>query len=136
MSSLIRVEEARSVLPFKRAVAFALAAFCAGGITIGARAQDAPPADTTNGKRVYLNDNCFTCHGRAGQGGAYNGPAPPLAKTAMPFEGFLGQIRNPSNDMPAYSAQVMTDQAVADIYAYVQSLPGLREAKDIAILKD
>jgi cytochrome c553 len=98
---------------------------CAGGITVGARAQDAPPGDTTNGKRVYLNDNCFTCHGRAGQGGAYNGPAPALAKTAMPFEGFLGQIRNPSNDMPAYSAQVMPDQAVADIYAYMQALPGL-----------
>jgi mono/diheme cytochrome c family protein len=68
MSSLIHVEEARSVLPFNHAVAFALAAFCASGITIGARAQDAPPGDIVNGKRLYLNDNCFTCHGRAGQG--------------------------------------------------------------------
>ena len=125
---------------FERAVAFtvtfALAAFWAGAMTNRARAQDTPPGDAANGKRVYLNDNCFTCHGRAGQGGAYNGPAPALAKTAMPFEGFLGQIRNPSNDMPAYSAQVMSDQAVADIYAYVQSLPGPREPKDVAILKD
>jgi mono/diheme cytochrome c family protein len=117
-------------------VTFALAAFCASAMTIGARAQDAPPGDAANGKRVYLNDNCFTCHGRAGQGGAYNGPAPALAKTAMPFEGFLGQIRNPSNDMPAYAAQVMSDQAVADIYAYMQSLPGPQQAKDIAILND
>jgi uncharacterized tellurite resistance protein B-like protein len=58
------------------------------------------------------------------------------SKTAMPFEGFLGQMRNPSNDMPAYAAQVMPDQAVADIYAYMQSLPGPRNAKDIEILKD
>ena len=125
---------------FERAVAFtvtfALAAFCASAMTIGARAQDAPPGDAANGKRVYLNDNCFPCHGRAGQGGAYNGPAPALAKTAMPFEGFLGQIRNPSNDMPAYAAQVMSDQAVADIYAYMQSLPEPQQAKDIAILND
>jgi mono/diheme cytochrome c family protein len=121
---------------FERALAFALAAFCAGGIAIGARAQEAPPGDAPNGKRLYLNNNCFTCHGRAGQGGAYNGPASALAKTAMPFEGFLGQMRNPSNDMPAYAAQVMSDQAAADIYAYLQSLPGPREAKDIAILKD
>jgi mono/diheme cytochrome c family protein len=121
---------------FERVLAFALAAFCAGGIAIGARAQDAPPGDAANGKRLYLNNNCFTCHGRAGQGGAYNGPASALAKTAMPFEGFLGQMRNPSNDMPAYATQVMSDQAVADIYAYLQSLPGPREAKDIAILKD
>ena len=117
-------------------VTFALAAFCAGAMTIRARAQDVPPGDAVNSKRLYLNDNCFTCHGRAGQGGAYNGPAPALAKTVMPFEGFLGQIRNPSNDMPAYSAQVMSDQAVADIYAYMQSLPGPQQAKDIAILND
>jgi mono/diheme cytochrome c family protein len=121
---------------FERALAVALAAFCVGGISIGVRAQDAPSGDAVNGKRLYLDDNCFTCHGRAGQGGAYNGPAPALAKTAMPFEGFLGQMRNPSNDMPAYAAQVMPDQAVADIYAYVQSLPGPRDAKDIEILKD
>jgi mono/diheme cytochrome c family protein len=124
--------------PFQHALvtAFAVATFCAGGIDIAARAQDAPPGDAANGKRLYLNDNCFTCHGRAGQGGAYNGPAPALAKTAMPFEGFLGQMRNPSNDMPAYAAAVLSDQAVADIYAFVQSLPGPREVQDIAILKD
>ena len=125
---------------FERAVAFtvtfALAAFCASAMTIGARAQDTPPGDAANGKRVYLNDNCFTCHGRAGQGGAYNGPAPAVAKTPMPFEGFLGQIRNPSNDMPAYAASVMSDQAVADVLAFLQSLPGPRNPKDIAILGD
>jgi mono/diheme cytochrome c family protein len=136
MSSVTSVEKMRPVQRFERAFAFALAAVCAGAMAIGARAQDAPHGDAVNGKRLYLNDNCFTCHGRAGQGGAFNGPAPVLAKTAMPFEGFLGQIRNPSNDMPAYAAQVLPDQAVADIYAYMQSLPGPRAAKDIAILKD
>jgi mono/diheme cytochrome c family protein len=60
----------------------------------------------------------------------------PLAKSAMPFEGFKMQIRNPSNDMPAYSEAVMSDKEIADIYAFVQSLPGRRDAKDIAILKD
>ena len=121
---------------FERAVTFALAAFCAGAIAIGARAQDAPRGDAANGKRLYLDNNCFTCHGHAGQGGAFNGPAPVLAKTALPFEGFLFQMRSPSNDMPAYAATVIPDQAAADIFAFVQSLPGPRNAKDIAILKD
>jgi hypothetical protein len=30
----------------------------------------------------------------------------------------------------------MSDKEIADIYAFVQSLPGRRDAKDIAILKD
>ena len=99
-------------------------------------AQDAPRGDVANGKTVYLADGCFTCHGRAGQGGAYNGPAPSLAKTELPFEGFKMQIRDPSKDMPAYSEAVMSDQQIADIYAFVRSLPGKRDPKDIAILKD
>jgi mono/diheme cytochrome c family protein len=101
-----------------------------------ARAQDAPAGDAANGKRIYLADGCFMCHGRSGQGGAYNGPAPSLAKTQMPFDGFKGQLRQPVEDMPAYSDAVMSDQQIADIYAFVQSLPGRRDPKGIAILNN
>jgi mono/diheme cytochrome c family protein len=111
----------------------ALVAACAGGIGGMARAQDAPPGDAVEGKRIYLAVGCFTCHGRSGQGGAMNGPAPILAKTAMPFDGFKGQLRQPVNDMPAYSEKVMTDKQVADIYAFVESLPGPRPTKDMKI---
>ena len=99
-----------------------------------AQAQDAPHGDAGNGKRIYLAVGCFTCHGRSGQGGALNGPAPILASTALPFDGFKGQIRDPSNDMPAYSDAVLSDKDIADIYAFVESLPGARSAKDIPIL--
>ena len=101
-----------------------------------AQAQDEPRGDAGNGKRIYLVLGCFTCHGRSGQGGAYNGPAPILASTALPFDGFKGQIRNPANDMPAYSDAVLSDKDVADIYAFVKSLPGSRSAKDIPILNN
>ena len=101
-----------------------------------ALAQSAPPGDAENGKRVYLADGCFTCHGRSGQGGAFNGPAPSLAKTEMPFDGFKAQLREPANDMPAYSTAVLSDQEIADMYAFVQSLPAARSAKDISILNN
>jgi mono/diheme cytochrome c family protein len=104
--------------------------------TTVAAAQNAPPGDAANGKRLYLADGCFTCHGRSGQGGAYNGPAPILAKTALPFEGFKMQIRNPVNDMPAYSDAILSDRDIADIYAFVQSLSGRRSPKDIAVLNN
>ena len=116
-------------------LAAALAAFGAGGFA-PARAQDAPPGDAANGQRVYIADGCFTCHGRSGQGGAFNGPAPSLAKTEMPFDGFKAQLRDPANDMPAYSTAVLSDQEIADMYAFVQSLPAARSAKDISILNN
>jgi mono/diheme cytochrome c family protein len=122
---------------FKRlaVTAFAAAAFSLGASSL-LQAQKAPPGDAGNGKRLYLADGCFTCHGRSGQGGAFNGPAPSLAKTEMPFDGFKAQLRDPANDMPAYSTAVLSDQEIADMYAFVQSLPGARSAKDISILND
>jgi mono/diheme cytochrome c family protein len=116
--------------------ALAVTALCAGAFGI-ALAQDAAPAgDAGKGKRIFLADGCFTCHGRSGQGGAYNGPAPILAHTQLPFEGFKGQIRNPADDMPAFSDAVLSDQDIADIYAFVQTLPGAGSAKDHPILSN
>ena len=112
----------------------AMTFLCAG--VLAAAAQDAVQGDAVNGKRIYLRDACFTCHGRSGQGGVYRGPAPILAHTALPFEGFKGVLRNPPNDMPAYSEAVLSDKDIADIYAFVQSLPGPRSSKDNSILND
>jgi mono/diheme cytochrome c family protein len=122
---------------FKRIAVTAFAVAALGvGMAAAAQAQDAPQGDAANGKAVFLKDGCFTCHGRSGQGGAYNGPAPILAHTALPFDGFKGQIRNPSNDMPAYSDAVLSDKDIADIYAFVQSLPGAGSPKDHPILNN
>lgn len=120
-----------------RIVSMTLAAgiACAAALT-AAQAQDAPKGDAANGKRVYLADGCFTCHGRSGQGGAYNGPTPILAHTALPFDAFRGQIRNPINDMPAFSGAVLSDKDIADIYAFVQTLPGPSSPKNFPILND
>jgi len=116
----------------------ALAAVAVGvAALVAARAQEAAPkGDVASGKRLYLEDRCFTCHGRSGQGGAYNTPAPILAHTALPFEGFKGQIRDPINDMPAFPPAILSDKDIADIYAFVQSLPGPSSPKDIPILNN
>ena len=115
-------------------IAFAVVAVVALGQA--SRAEDASAGDAANGKRIFLKEACFTCHGRVGQGGAYNGPAPILAHTALPFEAFKGQIRNPINDMPAYSNAVLSDKDIADIYAFVHGLPGPSSPKSFPILNN
>jgi mono/diheme cytochrome c family protein len=117
------------------AAVFAAAAMF-GAVCVSARADDAPAGDAAQGKAVFLKEGCFTCHGRVGQGGAYSGPAPILAQTALPYEGFKAQIRNPVNDMPAYPDAVLSDKDIADIYAFVKSLPGRRSPKEIPILNN
>jgi len=122
---------------FRRFAFTALAAtVLAAGAFASAQAQDPPRGDAGHGKQIYLRDACFTCHGRSGQGGAYEGPAPILARTALPFEGFKAEIRDPVKDMPAYSGAVLSDQDIADIYAFVESLPVPRSPKDISILNN
>lgn len=99
-------------------------------------AQDAPKGDAAAGKKVFLADGCYECHGRVGEGGAMNGPAPILAKTKLPFAAFEAQLRNPANDMPPYPTTLLSDQQVADIFAYLQSLSGPRPVSDVPILND
>jgi mono/diheme cytochrome c family protein len=106
------------------------------GTCVGAQTPQEPTGNATHGRELYLSTGCFECHGRDGQGGAFNGPAPSLAHTELGFEAFKDQLRQPANDMPAYAAVVMSDQDVADLLAFARTLPGPRSPNDIAILKD
>ena len=116
---------------FQRGLALALLAL---GACNAAWSQNAATGDAANGKRVYLAIGCYTCHGRAGQGGAMNYPAPALAQTQMPVGVFTGFVRAGPNDMPAYVQSVLSDKDLADIHAFLRSLPGRRQAKDIPLL--
>jgi mono/diheme cytochrome c family protein len=81
-------------------------------------AQDAPKGSAEAGK-VIFNKSCYTCHGTTGQGAAVTGPR--IGPTALPFDAFLHQIRQPYNQMVPYPPSVLSDQDIADIYAYLQS---------------
>src|SRR5215204_2870310 len=102
----------------KRLIDVVAASFLTGlllGAAGLARAQDAPQGDAVNGKRAYLAVGCMHCHGRAGQGGAMNGPAPPLARTELPFEAFRSVVRESLRDMPAYAEPVLAEKDLVDI---------------------
>jgi|SRR5258708_35092183 len=117
-----------------RAIAAASVLFAVVGTSGAARAEDPPPGDAANGKRLYLADGCFECHGRAGQGGRFNYLTPALAQEALPVDSFIAFLREAPNDMPSFSASVLSDKDAADIHAFLQSLPGPRPAKDIPLL--
>jgi mono/diheme cytochrome c family protein len=102
-----------------------------------ARAQqssDSPPAgNAENGKKLFMGDGCYECHGRMGQGAAQTGAAR-IGPPVLPFEVFEGYIRKPSNNMPPYTSKVVPEQDAADIYAYLKSIPMPPKGKDIPLL--
>jgi mono/diheme cytochrome c family protein len=108
----------------------------AAGFFIAARAQNATSGDAASGKKIYLADGCFMCHGRAGQGGGFNYPTPALAQLEMPEESFIAFLREAPRDMPTYSKAVLSDKEAADIYAFLHSLPGRKSPKDFPLLNN
>jgi mono/diheme cytochrome c family protein len=106
--------------------AVTLAAVLAFGIT-AANAQ----SNAANGKELYVKYTCYGCHGFSGQ----NGPGIKLVPMKMTQEGFTGLVRTPSNrQMPSYSAKVISDAQLGDIWTYMKTLPDSPAAKDIPLL--
>jgi len=104
------------------------------GITVLAQTKIADPkgADAANGKRLFERNGCYQCHGYWGQGG--NAGAR-LAQTRLTLVAFSALVRNPpSGSMPPFRAKVMSDQELADVYAYIKTIPEHKPAKDIPLL--
>ena len=90
-------------------------------------AQDA--ASTDNGKRLYARNGCYECHGYAAQ----EGTGPRLAPRPMPAAAMAAYIRKPVQ-MPPYTAKVMSDRDVADVRAYLATIPEPPPVKSIPLL--
>ena len=108
------------------------AALVAGLAFAGASAQDAAPkGDLVHGKKIFVSYGCYQCHGYQGQGSA---SGPKLAPNPLPFDAVARQMRKPRAVMPIYTHKTVSDGDVADIYAYLQSMPKAKAVADIPIL--
>ena len=107
----------------------------AGLLAVAAVSAQNPGAQSTaNGKRLFEVKACYQCHGWNGQGGLAGAR---LAQTKLNLQAFRNIIRNPPpSNMPPYRAAVLTDQEVADLFAYVQSFPPPNPVDRIPLLKD
>src|SRR5712692_7366231 len=87
----------------------------------GAQAQTAAQGDATKGRGLYSGASggalCQLCHGAQGQGGF--GPDIAGAR-GLTFDQFKRELQHPWGIMPRYDR--ITDQALADIYAFLKSL--------------
>ncbi|WP_070106369.1 c-type cytochrome [Burkholderia plantarii] len=85
-------------------------------------------------RAVHAEKGCYECHGISGQGSIGTGPArapPPLPLAAMP-----AYVHAPTGQMPRFSAKILSNDDIARIHAYLDSIPANPPVAAIALLND
>jgi len=96
----------------------------------GNAAPAAPTGNAANGKKLFTSIGCWQCHGYSGQGGA----GARIAPNPISYPSFSKYIRAPKGQMPPYTAKVLSEAQLADIYAFLLSIPKPPDPKSIPLL--
>jgi mono/diheme cytochrome c family protein len=125
-------------------VAIGVIAGVALGVQVGAQAPSpappaapqtaaAPPGNAANGRKNFVSFGCYQCHGYEAQGSTATGPR--LGPRPIAYAAFLKYVRHPANQMPPFTPKVVSDAELADIHAFLRSLPQPPDADTIPLLK-
>jgi mono/diheme cytochrome c family protein len=117
-----------------------ISGICAAALLgLGVSAQAPAPSSTQptapaaanlqQGHDLYLKYSCFACHGYDGHGGA----GARLVPLSLNVTRFTAYVRNPRR-MPPYTDKVLSDTQLADLFAYIKSLPTSPPADQIPLL--
>jgi ubiquinol-cytochrome c reductase cytochrome c subunit len=99
------------------------------------KSGNAPSGNAQHGQKIFADYGCYQCHGREAQGGLGTG-APRLGPRPIAFVAFTRYVRQPAGQMPPYTSKVVSDQDLADIYAFLQARPQPPPAKSIPLLNN
>lgn len=121
---------------------FAIAGFITAALAAGASmlsAQTTAPAgDAKHGRQIFMSLGCYECHNTLGQGTGSRapgaGPGPNLAPAPIPYAAFVRQVRTPRLSMPPYDAKLVSDQDLADMYAFLAAQPPAKDPHGIPLL--
>ena len=106
------------------------------GVLASAQTPDATAAakgDADNGKKIFTSYGCYQCHNYAAHGGR---AGPRLAPNPIPFVAFSRYVREPTNQMPPYTPKSVSGEELADIYAFLLTIPTPPAVGSIPILTE
>jgi mono/diheme cytochrome c family protein len=98
-----------------------------------AKQEPVTTANPGNGQRLFVKGGCYECHGYLGQGSTSTGGTR-LGPPQIPLSAFLSYVREPTGQMPPYTAKVISNEDMAEIYNFLKSVPPPPPLKSIAIL--
>jgi mono/diheme cytochrome c family protein len=111
---------------------------CPAGALYGQQSSPTPPpavaaATLEKGRQHFVTYACYACHGYAGQG---SDVGPRLDMNRLTLPAFTGYVRKPARRMPPYRTErQIPDTALAEIYAFLKSLPPPPDPKSIPLLR-
>jgi mono/diheme cytochrome c family protein len=88
-------------------------------------------ASAEKGKAAYVKNGCWQCHGFVGQGGI---AGPKLAPDPKPLAVLSAFVRYTNGTMPPYQEAVLSNDDLADIHAYLMSIPKSADYRSIPLL--
>jgi mono/diheme cytochrome c family protein len=92
-------------------------------------------ASPENGRKAFVTHGCWQCHGFEGQGSAVTSNGAVVANTELPFEAFEGFVRGTNRAMPPYREAILSSADLADIYAFLHTVPKPKDPNSIPLLK-
>ncbi len=92
-----------------------------------------PGANAENGRKLYVDRACWQCHGQVAQGGGIAGPR--LAGRVQVWAAFSSYVRQPTEEMIPYTAAVLPDAELADIFEFLRTLPPPPAVDSLPILE-
>jgi mono/diheme cytochrome c family protein len=98
-----------------------------------AKQEPSAAANPGNGQRLYVRDGCYECHGYLGQGSTSTGGTR-LGPPQIPLSAFISYVREPTGQMPPYTAKAMSNEDLAEIYNFLKSIPPPPPLKSIPLL--
>ncbi|MBZ5694935.1 MAG: c-type cytochrome [Acidobacteriia bacterium] len=96
-----------------------------------ASSSESLAGNADNGKKLFASYGCYQCHGHQGAGAA---TAPRIAATALSLTAVIRYVRAPTGQMPPYTSKVVSDQDLADIYAFLKTFSPPAPASSIPLL--
>ena len=101
----------------------------AAGLILGCGGALAASAE--KGKIAFVQHGCWQCHGFQGQGGV---AGPKLAPEPLALETLTAFVRTSNRAMPPYMEAILSNEDLADIHAYLETIPKAPDPKGIPLL--
>ena len=106
------------------------------GVSVAGQGAALADGDAQKGKVAFIRNGCWQCHDYNGQGSVATSNGKVIARTQLPLDAFISFVHTTNGAMPPFRPQVLSDADLTDIYAYLQSLPEPKAAKDIPLLNN